>query len=153
MVREKTKKLRGGGHYGRGWKAGRGGKGKRGGSGNAGMGGKHRWIWMLKYDRLHLGGKGGFVSHHRKAPENPINISKLNQLLQQLERDGYATRDGGDAVTVDLRAAGYTRLLGGAGVPEFRGGHIKVARATQKAINKLSNHGVTVEVDGGDSEE
>ncbi|GGM72093.1 50S ribosomal protein L15 [Thermogymnomonas acidicola] len=146
MVREKTKKLRGG-HYGRGWKAGRG-KGKRGGSGNAGMG-KHRWIWMLKYDRLHLGGKG-FVSHHRKAPENPINISKLNQLLQQLERDGYATRDG-DAVTVDLRAAGYTRLLG-AGVPEFRG-HIKVARATQKAINKLSNHGVTVEVDGGDSEE
>ena len=89
MVRKRTKKLRGG-HYGRGMKAGRG-KGKKGGNGMAGLG-KHHWIWMVKYDPLHYGGKG-FTSHHFKKPDVAISLTELEGMIPSLREKGYV-KDG-----------------------------------------------------------
>jgi LSU ribosomal protein L15P len=146
MVRTRTKKLRGG-HYGRGMKAGRG-KGKRGGSGMSGLG-KHRWVWLLKYDRDHFGGHG-FTSHHQGRPDIPITLSQLEASMDSLRAQGFV-KEGKGGLMVDLAAAGYTKLLGSG---DFRTkATIKVGKATEKALSKLSSQGITVETDGGRSEE
>lgn len=142
MVRTKTKKLRGG-HYGRGMKAGRG-KGKRGGSGMAGLH-KHRWVWTIKNDPLHFGGKG-FTSHHPSTPDIPITLGELNEEFPRLLSRGYAKGKEGK-YEIDLASAGYTKLLG-SGIFNKKG-VIKVDKATEKAISKLSALGTTVEVNGG----
>lgn len=139
MVRTRTKKLRGG-HYGRGMKAGRG-KGKKGGSGNAGVG-KHMWIWYVKNDPLHFGGKG-FHSHHVNK-DRSITLRELEASFNRLKEGGYVS--GSDPVTIDLKSAGYTKLLGSGRLGMKS--NIIVPRATEKAIRKLSVLGSTVEVDG-----
>ena len=144
MVKTRTKKLRGG-HYGRGMKAGRG-KGKKGGSGNAGLH-KHKWVWTLKYDPLHFGGKG-FTSHHPGKLVVPLTLAELSAKLEHLREDGYVTENDGK-VSINLKAAGFTRLLGSG---DFRlKSTIIVEKATEKALSKLSALGITVETDGGDS--
>ena len=139
MVRTRTKKLRGG-HYGRGMKAGRG-KGKKGGSGNAGVG-KHMWIWYVKNDPLHFGGKG-FHSHHVKR-ERSITLRELGSSIDMLKEKGFVSGD--DVLKIDLKGAGYTKLLGSGNLGIKS--NIVVPRATEKAIRKLSVSGSTVEVDG-----
>lgn len=146
MVRTRTKKLRGG-HYGRGMKAGRG-KGKKGGSGMAGLG-KHRSVWLLKYDRDHFG-VHGFTSHHPGLPDVPLTLSELSTRLEYFKSEGYAKMEG-DTLTIDLTSAGFTKLLGSGTFREKS--KIIVEKATEKALNKLSPLGITVETDGRDSEE
>lgn len=135
MVRTKTKKLRGG-HYGRGMKSGRG-KGKRGGSGMAGLGG-HKKIWLIIHDKNHYG-VHGFTSHSTTY-ENPITLRQLNDRYEVLKASGYVEND-----VIDLESAGYTKLLA-SGNFEIKC-KIKISKATEKSINKLSNHGITIEHD------
>ncbi|MEM0132227.1 uL15m family ribosomal protein [Acidiplasma sp.] len=135
MVRTRTKKLRGG-HYGRGMKAGRG-KGKKGGNGMAGLGG-HRKIWLLKNDKNHYG-VHGFHSHAQKY-ENSITLNQLMNIYDDLKADGYVNDD-----VIDLKSAGYTKLLG-TGNFNIKS-KIIIDNATEKAINKLSNYGITIEND------
>ncbi|MEM0139333.1 MAG: uL15 family ribosomal protein [Ferroplasma sp.] len=135
MVRTRTKKLRGG-HYGRGMKSGRG-KGKKGGNGMAGLGG-HRKIWLLLHDRNHYG-VHGFTSHSTSV-ENPITLKLLNDIYYSLKEDGFVNGD-----VVDLSAAGYTKLLG-TGNFEIKC-KIKIPKATEKCISKLSHYGTTIEND------
>ena len=142
MVRTRTKKLRGG-HYGRGMKAGRG-KGKKGGSGMAGLH-KHKWVWTIINDPLHFGGKG-FTSHHPSNPDTPITLNELNNEFPRLVARGYA-KESKNGYEVDLTSAGYTKLLG-SGLFNKKC-VIKVEKATEKAISKLSTFGTTVEVNGG----
>ncbi len=138
MVRERTKKYRGT-HYGRGMKAGRG-KGKKGGKGNAGVG-KHKWIWFVKNDPHHMG-KHGFVSPN-PSNHKSISLRELTVLLSDLRERGFVT--DGDTTVVDLKRAGYTKLLGSG---EINGRYtIKIPVATEKAIRKLSAAGSTVETD------
>ncbi len=141
MVRTRTKKLRGG-HYGRGMKAGRG-KGKRGGSGMAGLG-KHRAIWLIKNDPYHFG-VHGFTSHHYGKPKIPITLGELSVMYEDLGKRGFVNETSGIA-EIDLKTAGFDKLLGSG---EFRiKSKIIIPEATEKAINKLSSYGTTVEVDG-----
>ncbi|MCL4311708.1 MAG: uL15 family ribosomal protein [Candidatus Thermoplasmatota archaeon] len=135
MVRTKTKKLRGG-HYGRGMKSGRG-KGKRGGSGMAGLGG-HRKIWLILHDKEHFG-VHGFTSHSMTY-ENPITLNQLNDRYEELKANGYVEKG-----IIDLESAGYTKLLG-SGNFEVKC-KIKIPKATEKTIKKLSNYGITIEND------
>jgi len=128
-------------------KAGRG-KGKKGGSGMAGLH-KHRWVWTLKNDPLHFGGKG-FTSHHRGVLDIPITLSELDNSLDRLKRQGYVTEDEGKLM-IDLRSAGYTKLLG-SGKFDTKSS-IRIDKVTEKALNKLSDAGVTVETNDGHSEE
>ncbi len=135
MVRTRTKKLRGG-HYGRGMKSGRG-KGKKGGNGMAGLGG-HRKVWLILHDPNHYG-VHGFTSHS-KTVENPITLASLNTNYENLKENGFVN-DG----VVDLTAAGYTKLLG-TGSFEIKC-KIKISKATEKTISKLTNQGITIEND------
>ena len=135
MVRTKTKKLRGG-HYGRGMKSGRG-KGKRGGSGMAGLGG-HRKIWLILHDKEHYG-VYGFTSHSMTY-ENPITLNQLNDKYEDLKANGYVEKG-----IIDLESAGYTKLLA-SGNFEVKC-KIKIPKATEKTIKKLSNYGITIEND------
>ncbi len=146
MVREKTKKLRGG-SYGRGHKAGRG-KGKRGGSGMAGLG-KHRWIWMVKYMPDHYGGHG-FVRHAQETRVKGINVGEIDRSYEHLVESGMAQAEE-DKIKIDLEKMGYSVLLGGGQVG--RPFVIKVGKATEKAIEKIKSAGGEVETDGGDKEE
>ncbi|MGC8644766.1 MAG: uL15m family ribosomal protein [Thermoplasmata archaeon] len=145
LVKERTKKYRGT-LYGRGKKAGRG-KGKRGGSGMAGLG-KHRWIWMVKYQPDHYGSHG-FVRHAQHREERAINVGELDRSYGTLIQKGAANVEN-DKVHVDLGEIGYSVLLGGGQVG--RPFHIKVARATERAVEKVRNAGGEVETDG-DKEE
>ncbi len=141
MVRTKTKKMRGG-HYGRGMKSGRG-KGKRGGKGNAGLL-KHRWIWTLKNDRNHFG-VHGFTSHHPSVKDVTITLRDLAESYDDFEKKGIVTGKENEKV-IDLGKAGITKLLA---TGEFRvKSKILVDKATEKTIRKLSNHGITVELNG-----
>ena len=146
MVRTRTKKLRGG-NYGRGMKSGRG-KGKKGGSGMAGLH-KHRWVWTLKNDPKHFG-VHGFTSHHPGISDVPLTLTELSTRLDYLREKGYATMDG-DVLSIDLKSAGFTKLLGSGSFREKS--RIIVSKATEKALNKLSPLGITVETDGTDSKE
>ncbi len=145
MVNTRTKKLRGG-HYGRGMKAGRG-KGKKGGNGNAGLG-KHKWVWLMKNDPLHFG-VHGFTSHHVSKPEVPINLGEITNIFDNLRNDGFITEEGG-SVVIDLKRAGYDKLLG-SGKFNVKA-TIIIDKATEKAINKLSTIGAKIE-NGNDREE
>ncbi len=146
MVREKTKKLRGG-SYGRGHKAGRG-KGKRGGKGMAGLG-KHRWIWMLINMPDHYG-VHGFTRHAQKVDVRSINVGDIDRTSNRLIESGIAQVEE-DKVRVDLEKMGYSVLLGGGQVG--RPFIIKVGKATGKAIEKIKSAGGEVETNGGDKEE
>ncbi|MCW6168823.1 MAG: 50S ribosomal protein L15 [Thermoplasmatales archaeon] len=128
-------------------KAGRG-KGKKGGSGMAGLH-KHRWVWTIKNDPLHFGGKG-FTSHHRGVLDIPITLSELDDNLDRLRKQGYVTEEGGGLI-IDLRSAGFTKLLG-SGNFDVKSS-IKIDKITEKALNKLSVAGITVETNDGHSKE
>ena len=145
MVREKTKKMRGG-LYGRGKKAGRG-KGKRGGSGMAGLG-KHRWIWMVKYMPDHYGSYG-FVHHGATRKVKSINVGDVDRDAEKIINSGVAIREG-EKIKVNLTEMGYGVLLGGGqvGKPFI----IKIDKATEKAIQKIKDAGGEVELNG-DKEE
>jgi large subunit ribosomal protein L15 len=145
LVRQKTKKYRGT-LYGRGKKAGRG-KGKRGGSGMAGLG-KHRWIWMVKYEPDHYGSHG-FVRHALRREEKAINVGDIDRSYDIFVKEGLAKVEN-DVVNIDLKSMGYSLLLGAGQVG--RPFHIKVSRATERAMEKVRNAGGEVETDG-DKEE
>ena len=122
-------------------KAGRG-KGKKGGNGMAGLG-KHRWIWMVKYDPLHYGGKG-FTSHHYAKPPVAISLSELETLYPSLQKKGYV--ESGGVPVINLKNAGIDKLLG-SGELNLKV-KVIVSKATEKALSKLSASGSTVETDG-----
>ncbi len=145
MVRQKTKKYRGS-LYGSGKKAGRG-KGKRGGHGMAGLG-KHRSIWMLKYDPNHFG-VHGFKRHAQVKELRAINVGELDRNSEKLIKEGSAKFEG-DRLNVDLDKIGYHKLLGGGQVG--RPFSVKVETATGKAVEKIRSAGGEVETDG-DKEE
>ena len=131
MVRTRTKKLRGSRMHRRGVKAGRG-KGLKGGSGNAG-GHKHHWIRTVKLE--HSGtpvfGKPGFT-----PPEFdwktvvPINVGDLEK------------RFPGQA-SIDLTAAGFTKLLGAGRIAKAV--TVKVDAASEGARAKIEQAGGKVE--------
>lgn len=128
--------MRGQRTHGRGQKAGRG-KGKRGGSGQAGLM-KHKWKWTVKYDPNHFG-QYGFKRHAASLPAiRAINLETLESALDGFVERGVAKKDG-KGYRVDLKAAGYAKLLGRGtvGVPLT----VVVPAATPKAIQKVEAAG------------
>ncbi len=112
--------------------------------------GKHRSVWVLKYDRNHFG-VHGFKSHKMSNIEIPITLRELYESLDSLKLKGFV-RENGESLIIDLKSAGYTKLLS---TGEFRvKSTIIVPKATERCISKLSNMGVLVESDDNkDTEE
>ena len=135
----RTRKLRGSRTHGRGKKHGRG-HGDRGGTGNAGLH-KHKFVWMLKYDPDHFGAHG-FVRHHDGLGKTfSINVEDVERHMDAFVEKGFAAK-AGDAFDVDLRKAGFQKLLGGGRAT--RALRITVATTTEGAKRKVQAAGGTV---------
>src|SRR5688572_4914699 len=106
MGKTRTKKDRGSGTHGRGRKGGRG-KGLRGGSGNAGLH-KHKYASTVirEAQGIEMFGHAGF-----KRPkgtimaDSTINVGDLAEAFK-------------GQTTIDLGAAGFTKLLGAGDVAQ-----------------------------------
>lgn len=86
------------------------GAGHRGGRGMAG-GHKHMWTWIVKYDPDHYG-KHGFKRPQKTIYEfKPVNLSFLDEKLDELISDGLAEKEKGKIV-LDVTKMGYNKVLG-----------------------------------------
>ena len=135
----RTRKFRGSRTHGRGKKHGRG-HGDRGGTGNAGLH-KHKFVWMLKFDPDHFGAHG-FVRHHDGLGQTlSINVDDVEARLEAFVAQGIAAKSGA-GYEVDLRKAGFHKLLGGGRAT--RPLQIMVAVATETARAKVEAAGGAV---------
>jgi len=83
--------------------------GSKGGHGNAGMH-KHKWTWVLRYNRDYFG-KHGF--HRPNKPViNSINLIQLSTIVENLEREGKVQTVKGLPV-VNLAELGIRKLVAG----------------------------------------
>jgi len=121
-MRDKTKKMRGSATFGKGKKGARGG-GSRGGRGKAGLH-KHKYIYMVKY-APYAYGRIGFKSKTRRE-KKVINVCDLDRLYP-------------DAEVIDLKSAGYDKLLGSGRVE--RPVTVVVDECSEKAKEKIENAG------------
>ncbi|MDD4244711.1 MAG: uL15 family ribosomal protein [Candidatus Methanomethylophilaceae archaeon] len=138
----RTRKLRGSRTHGRGKKAGRG-AGLTGGRGMAGFS-KSKKILMLKTDRNYFG------RHGFKRPQSvvdaaeskeTVNVSDLEERMGEYVEKKYATKKG-DAYSLDLSAAGISKLLG-AGNINLKV-NVTVEEASAKAREKIEAAGGSV---------
>ncbi len=132
----KAKKFRGASRtHGRGRKAGRG-AGLKGGRGRAGAN-KHRFLQLqvLGGKHAHLAakpwGRTGFTSKSRTPEDVTVNVGDLG------------ARFPGQA-EIDLAEAGVTKLLGSGSIASAV--TVKVASATDRAVEKVEAAGGTVEL-------
>lgn len=112
-MRKKTKKLRGRKTAGWGARKKHKGKGSRGGKGMAGTGKRadQKKSFILKKFGKEYFGKRGFVSLKSQKKSKKINLDQLNEMLPLLIKNELAKKIGQE-VKVDLKKAGYGKLLG-----------------------------------------
>ncbi len=139
----KKKRQRGSHTHGGGSKKKRRGAGNRGGRGRAGTGKKGDQkkpsYWKEKK-------KKGFKSlQQKKGKPDVINISQLNETLDNLKEKGLIEKENGQ-YQVDLKELGYGKLLG-AGSPKEEY-NIKVEKASDSAVEKVEDNGGNVELLG-----
>ena len=129
--RSKSRKMRGVRQHGYG-KTHRG-AGNRGGRGNAGTGKKADQkkpnIWEEKYF-----GKTGFVRFRSKKEVKVISLGTLQDKLDTFVKKGLVKDEKG-VLIVDLKKAGYTKLLGNGQISQKM--NIIVPSASKKAVEKL----------------
>ncbi len=129
--KRKTRKKRG--HRTAGWgRVGQHrGSGMRGGYGKAGMH-KHKWMYTLKYEPNHFG-KRGFKGIRVEA--TTINVSELEALYKTTSK----TEAPSEHPMLDLREAGYSKLLGAGRITIPL--KVKVEKASKTAIDKVQAAG------------
>jgi len=112
MIRRKRKitKMRGSRTVGGGCSKKRRGAGHKGGKGMAG-GHKHMWTWMVKYDPNHYGKYGFKRPPSSIAKIDTVNLSYLDEKLEELLEKGLATKEK-DKIVIDITDLGYDKLLG-----------------------------------------
>ncbi|MCD6236310.1 MAG: uL15 family ribosomal protein [Thaumarchaeota archaeon] len=82
--------------------------GAKGGHGKTGMH-KHKWTWVLKYDRDYFGKHGFYRPNKREIPS--INVMQLATLLDAMERRKEIKTAEGMPV-VNLAEMGVGKLVG-----------------------------------------
>lgn len=139
-VNKRKKNTRQRGHTTHGWgsmKKHRG-KGHQGGAGMAGTGkradSKKPSIWKEK----RYFGKFGFVSKTPKVKINPVNISYIEQHLNNFVSDKSVVKENGFYI-VELEKLGFNKLLGDGRVSmKFK---IKTPYASKSAAEKVKQAG------------
>lgn len=104
----KHRKFRGHRTYHGAHKKWRGG-GSRGGRGLAG-GHKHKWSYVVKYDKTRFG-KHGFKKHGVARDLRAINLSQIESKIDYFVEKKFAEKEG-NAIKIDLQKAGYEKVLG-----------------------------------------
>ncbi len=135
MAKKKSRKMRGSNTYGHGRK-GRRGAGRKGGRGYAGLG-KHHKSFAIKHPEF-LWGNRGFTSHTPKEEIVAINVGVINENIEKLAAQGFATLDG-DIYEVDLEKMGIKKLLGKGKVD--RKLRVKVKYVSSNAERKIEEAG------------
>lgn len=86
------------------------GGGSRGGRGLAG-GHKHKWSFVVKYDKTRFG-KHGFKRHGSGMQAiTKINLQQIEMMMDYFVEKKFAEKEG-NAMKVDLKKAGYEKVLG-----------------------------------------
>ncbi|CCC82047.1 uL15 family ribosomal protein [Thermoproteus tenax] len=123
---------------------------KSGSSGGKGMVGfhKHKWSFVMVHAEETSGwpfyGKHGFKQPKEISIQwRPINVGKLDDLVEELEREGVAVKEG-EKYVVDLLKLGYNKLLGGGSVK--RALIVYTATASEAAVKKISAAGGEVRI-------
>ncbi len=106
---QKRRKFRGHRTYHGAHRKWRGG-GSRGGRGLAG-GHKHKWSFVVKYDKTRFG-KHGFKRHAAATAKlRSINLEQIESMMGYFVEKKFAEKEG-NAMKVDLLKAGYGKVLG-----------------------------------------
>ncbi|MEN2974757.1 MAG: uL15 family ribosomal protein [Candidatus Caldarchaeales archaeon] len=109
--------------------------GAKGGRGESGKH-KHKWTWVLRYDREYFG-KHGFFRPNKKET-NSMNLIQLSTLIDKMEaRNEVKKKD--DKIIVDLKSIGIEKVTGGGRVS--RPLIVIVERWTEKAEEKIKEAG------------
>ena len=114
----------------RNWRGG----GNRGGRGQAG-GHKHKWSYVVKYDKDRYG-QHGFLKP--SAEVNTISLSVLQEMLDYFVEKKFATKEG-SVVKVDLAKAGYQKVLGNGKVKSAM--EVQAAMFSKSAEKKITESG------------
>ncbi len=129
----KKKKYRGSGTHGGGSKKKRRGAGSRGGRGKGGD--KHR---KFKYQKEKKPDKGFKRPDVVKDTKKGLNIKELEQSLGELIEIGACEKEG-EVYKVDLKEAGYDKLLGSGRVTKKL--EVEAEDFSEKAKEKLEEKG------------
>lgn len=132
---KKVKKYRGSKTHGCGSMKKRRGAGNRGGRGNAGIGKKGKGNKPTTWKARKLLGRVGFRT---AKPAPAIGVQFLETHLDTFVKKGFATEEQG-TYTVDLRKAGYDKLIGNGSITKPM--KIIVEQASQTASEKVKNAG------------
>jgi large subunit ribosomal protein L15 len=132
--RRRTRRLRGSRTHGWGRSGQHRGSGNQGGHGNAGWK-RHKWSAVIRYG-LQIR-ETGFKSRYPKVTRY-INVGDLNLQLAKFLADGYAKQNNGK-IDVDLRRAGYQKLLGEGAVDKPL--RVIVPKCSELATKKISQAG------------
>lgn len=84
------------------------GGGSRGGRGAAGLH-KHKWSWIVKYDKDHF---GRFVNKRFNPRVKAVNVDFLDKKAETFLKQKIAEKDG-DAIKINVLKLGYGKVLGG----------------------------------------
>ncbi|MGM5488236.1 MAG: uL15m family ribosomal protein [Nanobdellota archaeon] len=132
---KKVKKYRGSKTHGCGSMKKRRGAGNRGGRGNAGMGKKGKANKPTTWKTRKLLGRSGF---RIATPIRAVGLQYVDTHLESLMQKGYATEENG-TYTIDLKKAGYAKLIGNGKVTKTL--KIIVPQASATAVEKVKNAG------------
>jgi large subunit ribosomal protein L15 len=116
------------------------GAGSRGGRGMAGSK-KQRWQYVSKYLPGYFG-RRGFKKKGEVQCDITINVGEIEAILDALVKEGKA-KGGKGAYSVDLAAAGFTKLLGTGKVASKL--TVTVASCSAKAKEKIEAAGGSIE--------
>lgn len=131
----KVRKKRGSRTYGWGQIGQHRKSGARGGHGATGKH-KHKWTWVLKYDRDYFG-KHGFFRPNRKEIKT-VNLLQLSTLVENMEEKNEVKMVNGKIV-VDLQSIGIRKVVGGGEVSKPL--LVIVERWTKSAEEKIKQAG------------
>jgi large subunit ribosomal protein L15 len=131
---KKSRKLRGSRYMGYGGTQHRG-SGQRGGFGKAGLH-KHKWSYILKYDRDYFGKHGFKAPKSIKEIDKPINLREIEEMINKGKISG-TEKDG--RIVIDVTQFGYTKVLGAGRLTKPI--IVKARSFTEKAVEKIREAG------------
>jgi large subunit ribosomal protein L15 len=131
---KRSRKLRGSRYMGYGGTQHRG-SGQRGGFGKAGLH-KHKWSYILKYDKEYFGKHGFKAPKSIKEIDKTINLREIEEIINKGKISG-TEKDG--RIVIDVTQFGYTKVLGAGRVTKSI--IVKARSFSEKAVEKIREAG------------
>lgn len=139
---QKHRKFRGHRTYHGAHRKWRGG-GSRGGRGLAG-GHKHKWSYVVKYDKKRFG-KHGFKRPASAVTKiRSINLGQIESKMDYFLEKKFAEKEA-SAIKIDLQKAGYEKVLGGGKIKTPMVVHAKIfSKGAEKKLEEAGGKAVKI---------